>query len=242
MMDPLQDLRRYASSLVESVDSGRARGVIAEAATMHPVRRAFRGPRIGVLAAAATLFVLANTGLALAANPSVPGDLLYPVDRFYERVVGAVGGPGSPALERLEEAAVLVDRGEVSSALATAAEAMEQAGDAPDLEVAREALLRAASETEAGAGPGLEAAEEVRQGAAQLLVLAREVVDAARAGELPAPAARAFAEEALRLAEVVSGAGGPSAEGKPRNGVVPPGVPGPPQGTLPLGATVPPSA
>lgn len=202
--DPIQDLRHYGRSLTDSVDPARTRAVVSRAmgpraVGRSPLPRSVWPRRVAVLAAAAALFLLANVGLALAANRSVPGDPLYPVDRFYERVAQAVGLPVSPALERLEEAAVLVQRGEVPLALETAAEAMKQAG-ARGLEAAHDALLRAADETRA-AGVGGEATAEIKERAAGLLVLAREVVEGAQAGQAPVPQAMRFAEEALRLAE-----------------------------------------
>lgn len=220
MGDPVEDLRRYGARLIDSVDPARARAVVDRAMASHPVRRPVWGRRIGALALAAALFVVANVGLALAADGSVPGDRLYRLDRFYERVAGALGFPGAPALERLEEASVLAQRGEVSLALATAAEAIEQAGDGAGLDAARRALSRAAGET-AGLAPEVQGSLAVRERAARLLVLAREVVEGARVGQVPMGPAALIAEEALLLAEAAS-----------RLADLPPGA-GPPPGMVP---------
>ena len=66
------------------------------------------------------LFVVANVGLATAANSAVPGDILYPVDRAYERVGTVLGA--SVTQERISEAAVLLHRGETLDAIGLLAE------------------------------------------------------------------------------------------------------------------------
>lgn len=108
MTDPLDELRRYAASLRAVTDEDVARRSVARAmaAGRRPARPARRP---AVLAAAAVL--LGNAGLAAAAEPAVPGDVLYGVDRAYERLADAVGLGTDRAAERLAEATELVARG-----------------------------------------------------------------------------------------------------------------------------------
>src|SRR5690606_17802627 len=72
-------------------------------------------PRL-VFAGLAVL-VVANLGTAALADSAVPGDFLYPVDRAYEELADLVGFGGDRGEERLEEATVLADRGELLAAV-----------------------------------------------------------------------------------------------------------------------------
>jgi hypothetical protein len=115
--DALRDLRAYARFLLaEEVGVPPAP---RPAATPVPVRRALLRPR--TIAAAAAILVLGNAGLAAAADGAVPGDLLYPVDRAYESIGAALGFHVGGSAERLDEAQVLLERGNVSAAIETAA-------------------------------------------------------------------------------------------------------------------------
>ena len=60
------------------------------------------------------------TGVGVAADRAVPGDLLYPLDRALERV----GFTSNLVEERLQEALILLERGELTLAIATANEAL----------------------------------------------------------------------------------------------------------------------
>lgn len=119
-------LRAYAERLEAETSSGAAQRAIRVAMQTEPPR--VRARRAAVLVASALGFGLGNTALALAAQPSVPGDALYGVERVYEQVASLVGIQlGSPS-ERVEEAAVLLERGDVVGARALVAEALGDAG------------------------------------------------------------------------------------------------------------------
>lgn len=109
MTDPLDELRRYAASLRAGTDEDVARRSVARAMAAGNARHARPARRPAVLATAAVL--LGNAGLAAAAEPAVPGDLLYGVDRAYERLADVVGLGADHAAERLDEATELVARG-----------------------------------------------------------------------------------------------------------------------------------
>ncbi len=64
------------------------------------------------------------TGIGVAADRAVPGDLLYPLDRALERV----GITSNLVEERLQEALILLERGELTLAIATANEALVELG------------------------------------------------------------------------------------------------------------------
>ena len=92
--------------------------------------------RLAPVLAATMVFGISNVALAAAANPSVPGDALYGVDRAYERI-GALLGAGGFELERLDEAAAVLERGEPSVALGLVEEALSAADGTADAEAAR---------------------------------------------------------------------------------------------------------
>ncbi len=60
------------------------------------------------------------TGVGMAADRAIPGEFLYPLDRALERV----GFTSNLVEERLQEALVLLERGELTLAIATANEAL----------------------------------------------------------------------------------------------------------------------
>jgi hypothetical protein len=64
------------------------------------------------------------TGVGIAADRAVPGDFLYPLDRALERV----GLTSNLVEERLQEALILLERGELTLAIATANEALVELG------------------------------------------------------------------------------------------------------------------
>ena len=83
------------------------------------------------------VFGISNVALAAAANPSLPGDALYGVDRAYERI-GALLGAGGFQLERLDEATAVLERGEPSVALELVEEALSTADGTADAQAARD--------------------------------------------------------------------------------------------------------
>ena len=114
--DPISELRRYAADLEAQVPADRARSA-ARRALLNPTP-ARRRPRRAVAAIVATaLMGISNVALATAADPAVPGDALYAVDRAYESIGSAVGFDGTHAAERASEVLVLQERGQSSEAL-----------------------------------------------------------------------------------------------------------------------------
>ena len=122
---PVHDaLRAYAERLEAETSPGTAHRAVRRALGAPPGRMRLR--RVAVLLASALGFGLGNAALALAVQPSVPGDALYGVERAYERVAALVGVRlGSPE-ERLSEAAVLLRRGDVVGARELVAEAVAE--------------------------------------------------------------------------------------------------------------------
>lgn len=111
---------------------------------------------VGGITALATVGI---GGLAAAAENSIPGDFLYPVDRAFE----AIGiGDGGTA-ERLEEAVKLAEEGKLDQALEHAADAIEAEGD----EDSAGALVTAA---EVVSSQGSEQSLEVRTRVSEMLV------------------------------------------------------------------------
>jgi len=128
MTDPLDDLRRYAADLTSEVSATDARRAVNQAFT-----RAARRPRRVVVALVSTaLFGLSNVALAATANPSVPGDALYGIDRAYDRVESLVGIGGLHTSERFEEADALIQRGNFGAALELVQSVLQQTLDSED--------------------------------------------------------------------------------------------------------------
>ncbi|MGH8927004.1 MAG: hypothetical protein ACRDWH_01535 [Acidimicrobiia bacterium] len=112
--EALDQLRAYASYLTRTVtptDSAAAahRAVQAD-------RRGSATPRWVVVFATIGLLAISNVGLAAAANPAVPGDFLYLLDRGYEWI-GDRFGASDRSAERVAESEVLVQRGQPERAL-----------------------------------------------------------------------------------------------------------------------------
>ncbi len=121
----MDELKAYSASLADSV---------SVAATDTAVTQALRAPheapvsfkqRLTTMGIVIATFLSANVGLAAASQNAAPGDLLYGVDRAYERVAEFVGISSGRTEERLQEATELVDRGDASAALAAGATALE---------------------------------------------------------------------------------------------------------------------
>ena len=148
---PLDD--DVASFSVQAAEIARAgRGDTPDAMTPTRPRRhiVLRRQLAGSLGAAALLAGM--TGVAVA-DGAVPGDALYGLDRAMESV--GVGASGPP--ERIAEAQALFQRGQVTAAIAHAAEAFQasarhdgddQQGISPESANAAEALRGAAERVE----------------------------------------------------------------------------------------------
>jgi hypothetical protein len=115
-MDPFNNLRSYGEALIESVDPAHAEVVAARALAAPSVGLSVRRRILAVAAATAT-FLTGNVGMAMAADPAVPGDLLHGLDRAYEQVGELVGLSGDHSEERLEEATQLALAGNSADAL-----------------------------------------------------------------------------------------------------------------------------
>jgi hypothetical protein len=137
MTQPFDDLRRYADDLATEVSPFTAHRAVRSA--MSPdVRR----PRKAVVALVATgLLGLSNVALAATADAAVPGDALYGMDRAYEQVFDFVGIENARVAERLQEAGVLVERGELGVALDLVQETLTKVLESDDPEAEFEALV-----------------------------------------------------------------------------------------------------
>lgn len=82
-----------------------------------------RAPRL--VFAGVAMLIAVNAVAAAAADAAVPGDVLYPLDRGYERVADLVALGGDRTGERVTEAEVLVSRGEHMTAVDLIAESVE---------------------------------------------------------------------------------------------------------------------
>jgi hypothetical protein len=115
-------IRGMAADHEVGTSRGRAEQIaaraVARARADGPARR--RSP-VAVLVGVTLLFALV-VGLGALADSAVPGQFLYSVDRAYE----SVGFGGNGAEERLEEAIVLVDRGDADRAVVAVNEALEE--------------------------------------------------------------------------------------------------------------------
>ncbi len=241
--DPISDLRRYAHALQQQADPVEAhRAATLAAAPLPAPARSWRR-RLATVTAAAAVLAGGNVGLALAADPAAPGDLLYGVDRAYERVAEVLGIGGDTARERLDEASTLAARGDVSRALSTARETLSSLPvEAGGLAQALAALQTAESDAfdpgEPESAPGRELTAELHVQTELLLGLAKQVVAAAHGddpGAVQAAAsqmsgqAQRVADAARQIREARAGQGRPDGTPPPppdpRDGRPPPSVP-----------------
>ena len=122
--NPTSDrLRRLASRYEAGVGRGRAEQIASRAIT-RAHRRPSPGRRFAVAVSSGAFMLVSLTGVGMAADRAIPGDLLYPLDRALERV----GFTSNLVEERLQEALVLLERGELTLAIATANEALVELG------------------------------------------------------------------------------------------------------------------
>ncbi|MDH3308464.1 MAG: DUF5667 domain-containing protein [Acidimicrobiia bacterium] len=224
---PFEQLREYASSLVDSVDEATTRFAVSEAlrdttSAVLPLRR-----RIATVGMVVGTFLSANVGLAAASQGAVPGDFLYPVDRAYERLTSVVGLGGDHAVERLQEAVELSRRGDIGLALETAQAGIENLDsflEDPGLAESSEAMGQIA-EAAAENRPGF--VDEINADAHRLVELAKSVVEAAHGDDVEAvrEAAHLMREQAQILAAKAKANRGNSGD-NPGRGNGPPADPG----------------
>jgi hypothetical protein len=122
---------RLSSAYSVEVDPGTRERHLAEVGAAirtvppAPIPAAF-GLRRRIAAAVAAVFIVAPAGMALAAEDAVPGDFLYPVKEFTERVRSYVDHD-IEATHRVEEVERLVFRRAPSHVIARAVERAESA-------------------------------------------------------------------------------------------------------------------
>ncbi|MFP5333232.1 MAG: hypothetical protein ACLGHX_12850 [Acidimicrobiia bacterium] len=139
MTNPIDDLRRYADDLASEVSP-----FVAQRAVRSAMTPGLRRPRKAVVVLATTaLFGVSNIALAATANPAIPGDPLYGVDRAYEKVVDLAGLGGPRVDERLAETGALVADGRLAEALGLVQETLGKVLSADDPQAELEALTDA---------------------------------------------------------------------------------------------------
>ncbi|MDP8958029.1 MAG: hypothetical protein M3N51_02245 [Actinomycetota bacterium] len=181
---PLADLRRYAEFLAATIDADEARRAVASAIGRVPLRSIRWRARIAATLAALVTLAGANAGLAVASDSAVPGDELYFFKRAYERVGPVIGFEVDPASERLEEAVVLVHRGDVPRSLSLTGEALANFEDVTDFQDARQALQDAVEEARLLHGTlGTVMSVDFRRDARDLVDIAGSMVQARREGQ-----------------------------------------------------------
>ena len=176
--DPISDLRRYAAALEAQVSGERSRHA-ARTALHAPGGR--RAPRRTVVAVAATVLMgMSNVALAGVADPAVPGDALYGVDRAYEQVGALFGSDSTHAGERASEVMVLQERGKSAEALSLVQETLTRLLEADDPEAAVEEFTAGLGNSEAvkaKVAEILDVAKGVETTGAEVSEIARSIVD-----------------------------------------------------------------
>ena len=137
--DPISDLKRYAAALEAQVSDERARSAARMAlrtpspVMSSPTSSPTRSPRRVVVAVATTVLMgVSNVALATVADPSIPGDPLYGLDRAYESVGAALGLSNQHASERATEVLALQERGKSAEALDLVQETLTTLLDSDD--------------------------------------------------------------------------------------------------------------
>ncbi|MEA3502461.1 MAG: hypothetical protein U9R47_06775 [Actinomycetota bacterium] len=164
--DPFDDLRSYASDLVDAAPDLDASSLHLAGGSPVPNRpHRFTVPAMALMGAAAMLLV-AEVGIAVISNSAVPGDQFYGLDLLVEDALTTVGVPVDVASERIDEAEVLLERDELNEAIRTARVAYKEM-DPPIIGSALVQLVRVESILAAGATPEVE--DAVRDSFADLL-------------------------------------------------------------------------
>jgi hypothetical protein len=174
----------------------------------------------GLATGVASLLVFSGmTAIAIASNGAAPGDALYGIDRALE----AVGIGDGAAVERITEARVLFDRGEVAAAIDHASEAVSEDDDgvtdfSPEASNAAAALETAADKVQAN---DQAQSQQVRNAVAAMLAeMAAMLQD-------PAIEGKDFGQ---KVAEMAGTIGGKDNAGPPENTPgAPENDPGPPE-------------
>ena len=213
-MDPYNNLRSYGEALIDSVDSARAEVVAARALAAPSVGLSLRRRLVTVVAAGAT-FITGNLGVAMAADSAVPGDLLFGLDRAYERLSELVGFSDDHTDERLEEAAQLAAAGNAADALDAV---IEQLQDLRSDDLWEAVIAVEEARDRALVPPANATAADATVGAKEIVGIAHDIADAMQRGERDE--ARALIEK-LKLAARANGNG----RGQ-NNGNGPPDEPG----------------
>lgn len=139
MTNPIDDLRRYADDL-----ASEASPFVAQRAVRSAMAPNTRRPRKAVVVLVTTaLFGVSNIALAATADPAIPGDALYGVDRAYERVADLAGLGGPRVTERLAETGALVERGHLADALELVQETLGKVLESDDPQAELDELTEA---------------------------------------------------------------------------------------------------
>ena len=116
----IEDLRSYGRSLAGTVSTGRTEAVVGRA--LSAKQRPHRPRRLVLALTTLGLLAISNVGLAAVVDTAAPGDLLYPLDRGYERAGDLFGGwlfgVGDRTQERLAESEALNLAGDTEEAIA----------------------------------------------------------------------------------------------------------------------------
>lgn len=139
MTNPIDDLRHYADDLTSEVSPFAAQRAVRSALTPDT-----RRPRKAVVVLVTTaLFGVSNVALAATADPAIPGDALYSVDRAYERVADLTGLGGPRVTERLAETGALVEQGRLAEALGLVQETLGKVLESDDPQAELDELTEA---------------------------------------------------------------------------------------------------
>jgi hypothetical protein len=122
---------------------------------------------------------LSNVALANVADPAVPGDALYGLDRTYEQIGSLIGLDDVHATERASEVLVLQARGESAAALDLVQETLTELleSDDPKAEVRKFTAGLGNEEFEETLSKLLEVARGVDTTGAEVSAIARTIVD-----------------------------------------------------------------
>lgn len=141
MTNPIDDLRRYADDLASEVSLFTAQRAVRSAVSPDT-----RRPRKAVVVLVTTaLFGISNVALAATADPAIPGDALYGIDRAYERVADLAGLGGPRVTERLAETGALVEQGRLAEALELVQETLGKVLESDDPQAELEELTAASA-------------------------------------------------------------------------------------------------